>query len=698
MSEAQGLSVWDAPLTQLKGVGPKLAEKLTRLNLFTLQDILFHLPHRYQDRTRIASIANLTPGSEITTEGVIQSSRIVFGRRRSLICQINDHSGLLTLRFFHFSRTQKDTLKPGAKLRCFGEVRRGATSLEMIHPEYTFVSRENPHYEAEQSYTPIFPSTQGISQSLLRNLVQQALKLLEHHPLSNWLPMKLLPPLISRDLVTSLKWIHFPPADMLFEQLDPGKNPNRRRLAFEELIAHRLAILERQKTYRREAAFACPKNNTALKQLTQSLSFSLTSAQQRVIHEINNDLAGTQPMQRLLQGDVGSGKTLVAATAILQCIKAGYQAALMVPTEILAEQHTQSFTQWFEPMGIKVATISGQLRMRERNQRTQDLQEGQIDLVIGTHALFQADVHFKKLALIVIDEQHRFGVDQRLALRQKGGPLGQTPHQLIMTATPIPRTLAMTLYADLDCSVIDELPPGRQAIKTVVMPESRRDALITRIREALTAGTQVYWVCTLIDESEALQCQTAEKTAEVLQSALPGSAVGLLHGRMKPDEKETIMTRYKSGDIQLLVATTVIEVGVNVPNASLMVIENAERLGLSQLHQLRGRVGRGNKSSSCVLLYQGPLTQTAKERLAIMRETNDGFKIAEKDLEIRGSGELMGVKQTGVMQFRIADLRIDAHLLDAVQATATHLQENNPDAIQPLIRRWLKQTEVYVHV
>lgn len=689
---------WDSPATDLKGVGPKLAEKLKRLNLYTLQDILFHLPHHYQDRTSIANIGELQPGDERMIEAIVDGAQVLFRRRRSLLCQISDDTGSLNLRFFYFSNAQKNQLIQGTKIRCFGEVRRGASTLEIIHPEYQLIDDKPQATPSSNTYTPIFPSSQGISQSLLRNIVTQALAQHQKNKVHDWIPKDLLPSTNSPDLVSSLQKIHFPPNDTSLQQLDAGTDPAKQRLAFEELVAHRLAMLDLRQQFSTETAFTCLPEQTSLNAFFDALPFSPTTAQHRVINEISADLKKAIPMHRLLQGDVGSGKTLVAAAAIIQCIQSGYQAALMAPTEILASQHYKSFQTWFESLNIHTTLLTGQLSAATRKERLDQIQAGEAQLVIGTHAIFQKEVAFNNLCLIIIDEQHRFGVDQRLALRKKGDQSNQQPHQLIMTATPIPRTLSMTIYADLDCSIIDELPPGRKNITTIALPEKRRDDVIERIRSALTAGKQVYWVCTLIDESETLQCQTAQDTAQKFQEILPDFKTGLIHGRLKSVEKESLMSDFKTGKIQLLVATTVIEVGVDVPNASLIIIENAERLGLSQLHQLRGRVGRGHAESTCVLIYKGPLNEVARKRLSVMRETNDGFVIAEKDLEIRGSGELMGIRQTGAMQFRVADLVRDSYLLDRVQNAAAIIQKRHPEAIQPLIRRWIKNTQIYARV
>lgn len=687
----------------LSGVGPALASKLHRLGLFNLQDLLFHLPLRYIDRTQITPIGAIQPLTEVVIEGEIRASDVVFGRRRSLVCRIQDHSGVVTLRFFHFNRAQQERLAPGAKLRCFGEVRRGKSGLELYHPEYQYLDTANPA-TLEETLTPIYPATEGITQSRIRDLCGQALKSLDSHR-----PAELIPADISTDLeqqlsyslVDALRLLHNPPPGTALHLLAEGEHPAQQRLAVEELVAHNLSLLRlRQKVQLQQAPLLIEDGGARTKFLEQ-LPFTLTSAQQRVAADISRDISTAVPMLRLVQGDVGSGKTVVAALAAVQAIANGKQAALMAPTEILADQHRVNFEQWLRPLGIRIAFLTGKVKGKAREMQLQAIAEGQAQMVIGTHALFQETVAFHDLGLSIIDEQHRFGVHQRLALRNKGfspeGPVinGPAPHQLIMTATPIPRTLAMSAYADLDCSVIDELPPGRTPVETVVLSNLRRNDIIERVRLSCTQGRQAYWVCTLIEESDVLEAQAAEVTASELQLMLPGLEIGLIHGRLKPREKLEIMEAFKAGSINLLVATTVIEVGVDVPNASLMIIENAERLGLSQLHQLRGRVGRGSQSSHCVLLYSPPLSGNGSERLKTMRETNDGFKIAEKDLELRGPGEVLGTRQTGDMQLHIADLQRDAHMLPQIKYLAENLLLNRPDLADKLIARWLGQSDQY---
>ena len=682
------MSDLSAPVTALKGVGEALAIKLARLGVERISDLLFHLPLRYQDRTRLTPIGLLRAGHEAVVEGEVTASDIVKGRRRSLLIRLRDGSGILSLRFFHFSPAQQQQMRPGVTVRAFGEARAGATGLEIYHPEYRLSGgSETP---VEEYYTPIYPTTEGLHQTRLRALTQQALRLLEQAPetLPDVIPDALRQRFQLPGLHASLQLLHQPPPDVDLEQLAHGLHPATRRLALEELLAHQLSLREVRLRIQADGAPELPSGRSLQTRFLAQLPFALTGAQRRVLEEIALDLARPAPMLRLVQGDVGSGKTVVAAMAALSALAGNCQAAMMAPTEILAEQHYRAFKAWFEPLGIEVAWLAGKLKGKARLDAKAAIADGRARMVVGTHALFQDDVHFQCLGLAIIDEQHRFGVHQRLALREKGEAGGLTPHQLIMTATPIPRTLAMSAYADLDVSVIDELPPGRTPVKTVVVSDERRPEVVERIRNACSDGRQAYWVCTLIEESEVLQCQAAEVTRDELTQALPELAVGLIHGRMKAAEKAEVMDAFKSGELDLLVATTVIEVGVDVPNASLMIIENPERLGLSQLHQLRGRVGRGSTESFCVLLYHPPLSKSSRERLGVMRETTDGFRIAEKDLEIRGPGEVLGTRQTGLAQMKIADLERDADQLERVTALAKALQ-GNADVTAVLVRRWL---------
>lgn len=685
------------PVSELKGVGAVLAGKLQRIGIYSIQDLLLHLPTRYMDRTRITPIGGLQPNAHYVIEGSVRASDIVIGKRRSLVVRLQDDTGTTTLRFYHFNKAQKERFAPGARLRVFGETRRGSAGLEFYHPEYESADTRNTA-ELEASLTPVYPATDGLSQSRLRQLSSQALQWLNHHTLQELIPEPLRDRLQQSAMADAIRFLHHPPASANLQQLADGEHPFQQRLAFEELLAHHLSLL----LLRREAqTIAAPRLNESpalVNQFLQQLGFSLTAAQQRVCQEISQDLASPLPMLRLVQGDVGSGKTVVAAMAALAAAASGQQTAIMAPTEILAEQHRNNFSRWLEPLGISVAWLTGKLKVAERRQQLAAITSGEAAVVVGTHALFQADVEFARLGLVIIDEQHRFGVNQRLSLRQKGANGDYNPHQLIMTATPIPRTLAMSAYADLDCSIIDELPPGRTPVTTVVISQLRRADVIERVRLACNQGRQAYWVCTLIEESETLEAQAAEATAEMLAGLLAPLRVGLLHGRLKADEKEQIMAAFKAGELDLLVATTVIEVGVDVPNASLMIIENPERLGLAQLHQLRGRVGRGTAASHCVLLYSDPLSAQGKARLNVMRESNDGFVIAEQDLQLRGAGEVLGTRQTGEMQFRIANLQRDAHLLTGVKECALVLMSEYPEICAAIVARWIGQNQHYLQV
>ncbi len=680
-----------APLTTLKGVGPAMAARLERLGLVTLEDALFHLPLRYQDRTRVYPIGSLRPGDEGVVTGEVQASDIHFGRRRALLVRISDGSGSMLLRFFHFNAAQKAALARGERLRCFGEVRQGPAMLEMIHPEYQRLGSAET-VVVDEHLTPVYPATEGVSQKSLRNIIGQALAALEGE-LEEYLPECCLAG--RPTLRQALRYVHMPPPEAEIDALTEGEHPAQQRLAFEELLAHNLSLRELRLKMQARAAPAIAPDGALCRRLFEALPFQLTAAQQRVLAEVAHDLARPHPMQRLVQGDVGSGKTIVAAAAVLRAVEAGYQAAVMAPTELLAEQHLRSFRQWLEPLGVAVAWLSGKQGSKARRESLAAIAAG-APVVVGTHALFQDEVAFSKLGLVVVDEQHRFGVHQRLALREKGG--GLTPHQLIMTATPIPRTLAMTAYADLDTSIIDELPPGRQPVETVVVADSRRGEVIERVRAACGQGRQAYWVCTLIEESEVLQCQAAAETAAQLAETLTGLEVGLVHGRMKAADKEAVMARFKAGEIDLLVATTVIEVGVDVPNASLMIIDNAERLGLAQLHQLRGRVGRGHVSSVCILMYHKPLSQQGRARLQVLRETNDGFEIARRDLEIRGPGEVLGTRQSGLLRLRVADLQRDQALIPEVAEVAAQILQQWPERVPKLIARWVGQAQRYGEV
>lgn len=687
-------SLAQTPLTALKGVGAKVAEKLAKIGLNTVQDILFHLPTRYEDRTRIYAVADCKPFTHVSIQGEVKAADIQYGKKRMLVVKVSDGTGTITLRFFHFGALQRTMLTPGNEVRCFGEIRAGKWGLEMMHPEFKVI--EDTELEVEDSLTPVYPTTEGVKQLTLRNLTEQALALLDKGALADLLPAGMYKQQWS--LPDALHLVHRPSPEVSLIALEEGAHPAQQRLILEELLAHHLSVLKVRQQSDAQPGIAIKVNQQLIDQLLSQLPFSPTGAQQRVVADIQSDMQRPRPMMRLVQGDVGSGKTLVAAMAALSAIGAGYQVALMAPTELLAEQHANNFRQWLEPLGIEVGWLAGKLKGKTREQVLERLASGDVQMLVGTHAIFQEQVHYQQLALVIVDEQHRFGVHQRLALREKGEAQGCFPHQLIMTATPIPRTLAMTAYADLDTSVIDELPPGRTPVTTVVLPDTRRGDVIERVRDACAGqGRQAYWVCTLIDESEVLQCQAAEDAAITLKTALPDLTVGLVHGRLKPAEKQQVMADFKAGDIDLLVATTVIEVGVDVPNASIMIIENPERLGLAQLHQLRGRVGRGAVESQCVLMYQSPLSKTATQRLSVLRESNDGFYIAQRDLEIRGPGELMGTKQTGMAELKIADLVRDAQLIPQVQNIAARLWKEYPSHAQAMINRWIGHKEQYGH-
>ncbi|RUO53564.1 ATP-dependent DNA helicase RecG [Pseudidiomarina homiensis] len=681
------------PVSVLKGVGPKLQERLTKLGLATVQDVLLHLPLRYEDRSRIYPIAALQPGTTATVIARVVKADVVYGRRRMLKVNVRDASGGLNLVFFQFSAAQLKQFAQGTQLQLFGEVRRGMQGPDMIHPEYKIVQGEVPQL-AESSLTPVYPTTEGVQQATLRKLSEQALTYLTPQALPELLPEHLRPGGMA--LSAAIQLLHRPPLDVHLHELQEGTHPAQLRLAMEELVAHQLSLLKLRSLKQQHQARALQPHNELESAFLQQLPFQPTQAQQRVVNEIQQDLAQPIPMMRLVQGDVGSGKTLVAALAALTAIGQGYQVALMAPTEILAEQHALTFRQWFAPLGIEVGWLAGKQTSKQRNEVLATLKTGQTQLVVGTHALFQADVKYHNLSLVIIDEQHRFGVHQRLELREKGVQQGFQPHQLIMTATPIPRTLAMTAYADLATSIIDELPPGRTPVTTVAIPDTRRDQVVARVHKVCTEEKrQAYWVCTLIEESEALQCQAAEDTANQLAAALPDLRIGLVHGRLKSAEKEAVMQAFKAHELDLLVATTVIEVGVDVPNASLMIIENPERLGLAQLHQLRGRVGRGAVASHCVLLYHAPLSKTATQRLGVLRDSSDGFVIAERDLELRGPGELLGQRQTGLTEMKVADVMKHSDLLEQAQHLAQQLWGDYRETSEALIQRWLPRRDHY---
>lgn len=681
----------------LSGVGPALLNKLNRCHIKTISDLLFHLPYRYQDRTRITPISDLRVNDYCVVVGQIMNVEVKYGKRMMLYCYIQDKtSGCLRLRFFHFNKQQLQTLKPNTWLSVFGEVRLFADQYEMIHPEYRIL--ENPQaIIVNETLTPIYPTTEGLSQTKLRQLIKLALVHFQSHlDQLEWMPHEQLAHYGFPALSQAITFLHHPTPDTIIATLESGQHPALQRMIFDELLAQRLSM-QFAKRYRHQ--FHAPiltMNKNYYQQFISQLPFSLTKAQERVYLEISQDLMKSKPMHRLIQGDVGCGKTTIAALAALQAISQGYQVAFMAPTDLLSEQHAHHFQQWFSPLGITCVRLSGKMKAKDKRAILEQLHSNQCQLVIGTHALFQEDVVFHCLGLIIIDEQHRFGVEQRLLLQQKGQQEQFIPHQLLMTATPIPRTLAMTQFAHLDISIIDALPPGRIPVNTAVINQAKREQIIERLQSAIANGRQAYWVCTLIEESEKLQCTAASLTAKSLQDQLPQARIGLVHGKLKQAEKESVMSAFKAGTIDLLVATTVIEVGVDVPNASLMIIENAERLGLSQLHQLRGRVGRGHHQSHCLLLYQSPLSEMGASRLQIMRSTSDGFIIAEKDLQLRGAGEFLGTKQTGYRQFKIANLHRDKSLLPKVAQLSHDLMTNTPDTARSIAQRWLGEFESFL--
>ena len=683
------------PLTSLSGVGAAIAEKLSRIGIQNVQDLLFHLPMRYEDRTRITPISDVRPESFATIEGYVQHTEVQFGRRPILSVTLSDGTSKIMLKFFNFNAGMKNSLAVGVRVKAFGEIKRGRYMAEIHHPEYQIIRNNQPLALAE-TLTPIYSTTEGLKQASLRKMTEQALAVLQNVQVAELLPEQYNPHQYS--LKEALALLHRPPPSVSAEVLEKGEHPAQKRLIFEELLAHNLAMQQLRLGVKQQYAEPLTYKSDLKSRFLASLPFEPTNAQKRVIEDIERDLAQPSPMMRLVQGDVGSGKTLVAALAALTSIDNGKQVALMAPTEILAEQHANNFANWLRPFGIEVGWLAGKVKGKARNAQLEAIKNGDVQMIIGTHALFQESVEFHDLALIIIDEQHRFGVHQRLTLREKGAKADHYPHQLIMTATPIPRTLAMTVYADLDTSIIDELPPGRTPIKTVVISEDRRPEIVQRVYQACkNEKRQAYWVCTLIDESEVLEAQAAAAIAEDLQRALPDLRIGLVHGRMKPQEKQEIMAEFKAANIDLLVATTVIEVGVDVPNASLMIIENSERLGLAQLHQLRGRVGRGATASHCVLMYKPPLGKISSKRLQVMRDSQDGFYIAEKDLEIRGTGEILGTKQTGSAEFKVANLMRDRKIIPLVQRYAKQIIVENPPLAEALIKRWLNEKAEYTN-
>ena len=679
----------------LSGLSKAIVDKLTKLGIARKFDLALHLPLRYDDETALCPIADVMPGEELLVQGTVTDCDIKFRPKRQLVCRIMDDSGeALTLRFLNFYGSQVKLLAVGNVIRAFGNVRLGHFGAEMVHPRFRVASGDMP---VAQSLTPVYPTTAGLGQDTLRRLIARALS---DESLNELLPASLLDALGLPAFGAAVKLLHNPPPDIAQASLQGRTHPAWRRMKFDELLAQQLSMRVHYQRRRAAGAPVLRARGNLVSAMLASLPFQLTSAQNKVLAQVRGDLQQAHPMQRLLQGDVGSGKTVVAALAALQCIENGYQAAVMAPTEILAEQHYRKFSEWLEPLGLKVAWLSGSLKKSDKKQSLADISQGDAMIAVGTHALFEDEVVFKNLGLAIIDEQHRFGVHQRLALRMKGTKpnKGAQPHQLMMSATPIPRTLAMSYYADLDVSVIDELPPGRTPVVTKLVSEERRDEVIQRVRDACVEGRQAYWVCPLIEESETLQLQTALDTYAHLQQTFPELRVGLVHGRMKGSEKQEVMAAFKQGEVQLLVATTVIEVGVDVPNASLMVIEHAERMGLSQLHQLRGRVGRGAAESACVLLYQTPMSPMAKERLKVIYENTDGFEIARQDLQLRGPGELLGARQSGVPMLRFADLALDLDLLDAAREAAEQLLRDEPEIAKGHLARWLGSRNEYLKV
>ena len=686
-------------IKHIQGIGPSIEDKLFSMGIKTVYDILFHLPIRYQDRSKVQPIGSIKKDHFVVIEGEIRVSDIIFNKRRNLLCKIQDQTGTITLRFFNFNKTQKNSFRPGIYIRCFGKTSISRGGLEMIHPEYEFINKDSLYKDSEY-LTAIYSTTEGLSQKRWRKFISSAFELIKQDEIPELLTKEHLSKIknnVTTDIYKTLKLLHYPPVNTDCLKIIEGNHPYQRRLAFEELISHRLSFRILKNKLIQSSVNDLYYCENLEKEFIKNLPFSLTKSQYKVLQELKSDLNKKTPMLRLLQGDVGSGKTVIGALLAIQCIKNKKQVALMAPTEILAEQHLNTFLLFFEKYNVSACLLTSKVNKRDKKTILNNLSSGKIDIVIGTHAIIQDSVKFSDLGLVIIDEQHRFGVEQRRILKNKTKNK-KSVHQLIMTATPIPRTLAMTFYADLDYSIIDELPPGRKEINTIIVSNDRRKEVIDRIKNACNEGKQVYWICTLVEESETLQCQAAESTAEILSKNLTDINVGLVHGRLKSDEKTQIMSLFKSGDIQLLVATTVVEVGVDVPNASLIVIENPERLGLSQLHQLRGRVGRGEIQSHCVLMYQKPISKNAKERLTAMRETNDGFLLAEKDLALRGAGEMLGTKQSGEKQFRIANLERDMDMIDGVVHVSEIILNEDLNKANELISRWCPLAENYIDV
>ena len=676
------------PIQNIRGVGPKIADTLSNLGIYQVEDAVFHLPYKYEDRTNLTPIGDAPYETPLLIEGEIVKSTVVFRGRRMLITEIFDGTGRLTMRMFHFAFAQHKNLKEGHRIRCFGTIRHGPKGKEMIHPQYQVFSKDE-EVEIEDHLTPIYPSTSNLQQGRLRKLIQGSIVYCQKNNLlkENW---ETEDEGGFKDLLSALTFIHNPPTETSLELLSSGQHPAQRKLIKEELVAHILCsgMLKRETELRKSPLMQSASRQENL--LLGSLGFELTNAQTRVWDEIKQDFEKETPMRRLLQGDVGSGKTVIAALATLQASHNSLQTAFMCPTEILAEQHYENMTQWFTGLGIKVDLLLGSTKAKDRKRILSDLQNGKTQVLLGTHALFQKDVIFKSVGLTIIDEQHRFGVHQRFTLLEKGGDKEKSPHQLIMTATPIPRTLSMTVYGALDTSIIDELPPGRRPVETTSRPNSMRSKVIKRIEEVCLDGQRVYWVCTLIEDSDELEAQAAEELFKEISKEVPKVKTGLVHGRLKKEDKDKVINRFRKGDIQLLVCTTVIEVGVDVPEATLMIIENPERLGLAQLHQLRGRVGRkADTDSHCLLLFREPLSELAKERISTMENTNDGFVIAEKDLELRGGGDIHGLRQSGLMNLKIANPIRDSDLLESAQQEALLIAKTNELQARSLIKRWI---------
>ena len=673
------------PLISISGLGQKTSERLNQLGIYSLEHLLFHLPNRYQDKTRLTPLADAQVGAEVLVELTINRIEEAPTRQRQLLCHLTDENGQrLLLRFFHFNQYQKQALVRDEIIQCFGEIKIGRQGLEMHHPEYRITAHQSPLLE--QTLTPVYPLCQGVTQNKLKKWIDAALEALKNTNINDHFEK------MAKNSMPSLKesifLLHHPKKGENLEKIANFSHISQQRLIIEELATHQLSLKKVKLRRKSKISNIFQLDHTLTTQLTNTLQFDLTPAQERCVSEINQDLASDKPMLRLLQGDVGSGKTIVAVFTLLQAVANDFQVAVMAPTEILARQHFQSFGDYLNKLGITLAYLSGTQNSEERNTQLQKVISGEAQVVIGTHALFQESVSFDNLGFVIIDEQHKFGVHQRLSLAKKAK---NTPHQLVMTATPIPRSLTMSAYADLDTSVIDELPPGRQAVQTIALSNNRKDEVIEKIKQVCNEGQQIYWVCTLIEESEALRAESAENTFSYLNESLTELQVVLIHGRLNKNDKEAIMQDFSHGKIDVLVATTVIEVGVNVPNASLMIVENAERLGLAQLHQLRGRVGRGCEKSVCVLMYQSPLSESAKERLDILRQSCDGFLIAEKDLELRGPGEILGTQQTGIADMKIANIVRDAYLLKQAGYYSELMLNQSESSQKELIQRWIDE-------